>query len=100
MPNFHTGTISASAPTNALVSTSSSTIVPANNNRVGLIVVNLSSSTVYIGLSGHDATLNAGIAILGSGGNWNMDDYTYTKDAVKAIAHSAGNIITVQEFFT
>ena len=98
MPNIHTSQISASAPTNALVGATSSVIVASNTARAGLVVTNLSSSTMYLGLGGHTAVLNSGKILPANGGVWFMDDYTYNNEAVSAIAHSANNIISIQEF--
>ena len=101
MPNLLSGTISAASPKTVAVGTTSGEAVPANNNRVGLIMSNLSTGTVYLGLSGLAATLNAGIVLLPSGGTtWSMDDYTYNKDQVNAIAHAAGATVAFQEFIT
>lgn len=98
MPNFHSGTITASAPTNALVGATSAQIVPQNINRQGLVLVNISTSTVYLGLSGNTAVLHSGITLVPSGGTWVMDEYNYNNEQITAIGHSAGNIITIQEF--
>ena len=98
MPNLYVGTISASAPTNTLVGVASAQAVAANNLRAGLVLTNISGSTVYLGLQNATATLHAGIALLPSGGTWTMDEYTYNNDPVNAIAHSAGNILCIQEF--
>lgn len=97
MPNFHTGTINASPPTNALVSGTSSTVVPQNINRQGLVITNLSTSTMYLGLAGNAAVLNSGITLMPNGGLWVMDEYNYNNEAVAAIAHSSGNILAIQE---
>lgn len=91
------GTINASAPTNALVGTTPGVIVPANNDRVGLILTNLSTGTIYIGIN-NTSTLNAGIVITKDGGNWNMDKFTFSNQGISAVGHSANLIIAIQEF--
>jgi len=98
MPNIHTGQINASAPSSTLVITSSDTVVSANLNRLGLVLTNISDSTIYIGLAGHEAKLNAGIALNPSGGVWVMDEYNFNNEKVQAIAHTANSILTIQEF--
>ncbi len=98
MPNILVGTITASAPTNVIVGASSALAVAQNLSRVGIILTNISSSTVYLGLGGHSAVLNSGITLNPNGGVWFMDDYTYNNERVNAIAHSANNILAIQEF--
>jgi len=97
MPNIFAGQVNASAPTNVLVGTSSGTAVAANNDRVGLVIVNISDSTIYIGLGGNAAVLKSGIALT-TGGDWSMDDYTFNNEVVTAIAHTANSVISFQEF--
>lgn len=99
MPNILVGSISASAPANVLVGASSALAVAQNLGRVGLIITNVSSSTMYLGLGGQTAVLQKGITLNPNGGVWFMDDYTYNNEQVNAIAHSAGNILCIQEFY-
>lgn len=97
-PHLEVGTISAQPPGREGVGTASSVILPANNDRVGLIIVNISDGTIYLGIN-NTATLRAGIVLVAGGrGVWSMDDYTYTKDAIAAIGHSASLEISYQEF--
>ncbi len=98
MPNLYVGTISASGPTNTLVGSSSAQALAGNNLRAGLVLTNISTSTIYLGLQDTTAKLNAGIVLLPNGGSWVMDEYTYNNDPINAIAHSAGNILCIQEF--
>lgn len=98
MPNFNSGVANASAPTNVLIGVTDTTAVAENNNRVGLVLTNISGSTMYLALMGMRSTLHAGIVLLPSGGNWSMDEYNWNTSQVNAIAHSAGNILCVQEF--
>lgn len=98
MPNLLTGTINASAPTNILVGVASAQAVAANNDRQGLVLVNISGSTMYLGLQGATAVLNSGFTILPNGGTWTMEEYSYSNGQINAIAHSAGNILCIQEF--
>lgn len=98
MPNLHVGTINASAPTNTLVGIASAQAVAQNTSRVGLVLTNVSNSTMYIGLAGATAVLNSGIVLLPFGGAWVMDEYSYNNELINAIAHSAQNILCIQEF--
>lgn len=96
--NIHTGSVSASAPTQVDVDTASKTVVAENLDRVGLVLTNLSTGTMYLGFGTNSAVLNSGIALLPSGGNFSMDDYIFTKEAIQAIAHSDNSLLAVQEF--
>ena len=98
MPNIHVGTINSSGPTNALVGTSSAIAVAAVINRVGLILTNVSSGTVFLGLQNTTATLNAGIVLTPNGGTWSMDEYSFTNDQINAVAYNAGSVMCIQEF--
>ena len=98
MPDNIHGTINASPPTNVLIGTSNAQVVAENLNRQGLIVTNLSNSTMYLGLMDMTATLHAGIVLIPNGGTWTMDEYNYNNSKINAIAHSSGNILSIQEF--
>ena len=92
------GTVSGAAPTQIDVDTASKTVVVENYSRYGLVITNLSSGTMYLGFGPNAAVVGSGIAILGNGGNWNMEDYTFTKEAVQAIAHTNNSLMAIQEF--
>lgn len=92
------GTINASAPTNALIGATSSTVIIENTDRTGLILTNISDSTMYLSLMNMRATLNAGIVLTPKGGVWTMDRFNFNNSQINAIAHSANNIISIQEF--
>ena len=98
MPNIFTGAVTASAPSNTLVLSSSDTAVAANISRVGLVLTNLSDSTMYIGLNGRYAVLNSGLIIAPFGGVWVMDEFTFNKERINAIANTTNSILAVQEF--
>lgn len=97
MPNIYTGTITGNVPSMVGVGTVSEVIIAENNQRVGLIVTNISDGTIYLGI-GNTATLRAGIVLNSGGGAWSMDDYTYSKDAITAIGHSSTLVVAFQEF--
>lgn len=97
MPNLSVGTISGNVPSMAGVGTVSEIIVPENTSRVGLVVTNISDQTIYLSV-GQTSTLRAGLVLNPAGGAWSMDDYTYSKDAITAIAHSSTLVVAFQEF--
>jgi len=98
MPNILVGQIRALTASAVLVGTSSAIAVDQNLQRVGLIVTNVSTSTIYLGLSGSAATLKSGITLTPSGGAFSMDDYTFNNEVITAIAHTASSVLAVQEF--
>lgn len=96
-PSFTVGTINAQAPGRGYVGTTSEIIVPETIDRVGLTVVNTSTQTIYLGIN-NTATLSAGIVLTGSGGAWSMDEYSFTNQAITAIAHAATITVAFQQF--
>lgn len=89
--------LTASTPTNASVTTLSSSVVSANTSRKGLIIVNLSSNTISFGIGSNPAVLNSGITLTGLGSVWNMSEYDFNTSAINAIG-SASSTISIQEF--
>ncbi len=98
MPNILSGTITGLAPTSIDVDSTSKTVVAQNYSRVGLVLMNLASGTVYIAFGTNSAVVGSGITLLPSGGSWSMDEYSYTKDDINAIAHSDNSQLAIQEF--
>lgn len=99
MPNVLTGSILASAPTQTSVGVASAQLVAYNAQRVGLIVTNISTGTVYLGVGvSNAAVVGSGIVLTSNGGSWAMDEYTYTVEQINAIAHVAATSVAVQEF--
>lgn len=99
MPNTGVYTNTGSSPQSVSVGNSSGLLVAQNINRAGLVIVNISSSTMYLAFDGNVAALNAGVALNPNGGVFSMDDYTFNKGQVNAIAHTAGSSAGVQEFY-
>ena len=97
MPNIYLGTINGNAPGREGVGTTSVIIIPDNPKRSGLVFSNISDGTIYLGV-GQTATLKAGIVLNAGGGAWSMDDYTYSKEAITAIAHDSTMVVSYQEF--
>lgn len=85
------------APATATAGVGSGNIVGANANRRGLVVSNTSANRIFLAFGANNATLNRGI-YLGPGGVWVMDTYTFTTQAVNAIASGAGSTVSIQEF--
>jgi len=98
MPNLYTGTINGREPSRAGVGTTSEVVVPENMTRTGLVFTNISDQTIYLGV-GHTATLKAGIVLTPAGGVWSMDEFSYNKQAITAIAHSSTLVVAIQEFY-
>lgn len=88
--------LSAGAGTAGNVGVSSSEVVAANAARSGLIAVNTSAAVISIGI-GVPAVLYSGITLY-PGSAWNMDRFSYTTDAINAIAASASSNLAIQEF--
>lgn len=95
MSNILTGTINPSAPTAVTVGVTSTSLVSANVNRQGLIIINVGSSTVSLGLDAA-AVLSQGIT-LSPLGVWNMAEYDYCTAAINGIGSSTGSV-SIQEF--
>lgn len=85
------------APATATAGVASAQMVAANTNRRGLVISNTSANRVFLAFGSNNATLNRGI-YLGPGGNWLMDQYTFTTQAVNAIAAAAGSTLSIQEY--
>jgi hypothetical protein len=99
MPNIRVYSINAEVPSRGGVGTVSEIVIPENINRVGLVVTNIADQTIYLGI-GNTATLKAGIVLTPAGGAWSMDEYTYSKQAITAIADTSTLVIAFQEFTT
>jgi len=95
-PNYR-NSLTPTPPATFSVGTSSQLIVPNNNDRVGLIIVNLSDKyNVYLGC-GHQAVVNSGVTLLPLIA-WRLDDFTFFVDDVYAISDQEGVNISIQEF--
>lgn len=91
-------TVSAAAPVQIDVDTASATVLAENYSRYGLLLTNLSSGTMYLAFGTNAAVVGSGVPILPDGGTFSMDDYTFTKEAIQAIAHSDNSLLAIQEF--
>lgn len=88
--------ITANSPTNVSVGVATTALVATNANRKGLIIMNLSTATVSLGI-GVSAVLNSGITLY-PGGIWTMDEYSFNTAAINAIAGTAASSVAYQEF--
>lgn len=86
-----------STPTAITAGVASGALVASNLNRKGLVVTNTSSNTVSLNLAGGTAVLNSGI-VLYPGWIWEMDEFTYTTNAITVIASAASSNVAIQEF--
>lgn len=90
--------VSGAAPAQIDVDTASKTVVNENYNRYGIVLTNLSTGTIYLAFGTNSAVVGSGIALLPNGGNWSMDEFTFTKEAIQAIAHANNSLLAAQEF--
>lgn len=91
-----TGGGSPVSPATGTASSVSSTVVAANANRKGLIIMNLGAANVHFGC-GATAVLNSGIT-LNPNGVWVMDQYTFTTSAINAIVGTGTATLAIQEY--
>lgn len=83
-------------PAVATVGTASILILNANNNRTGLVLINLSANNVSFGI-GVSALISCGITLTPNG-VWEMDPFTFCLDEIYAVASGAGSLVSIQEF--
>lgn len=74
-------------------------VVEANETRTGLVLTNVSTAWISIGL-GEDAVLDFGICLAPDGGMWVMDEFTFTLGEINAIAEDTDVEVrlAIQEF--
>ena len=97
MSNIYVSPASGQTPRQRGVTTTSAEVLGDNPSRQGLVMVNLSDSTLYIAF-GNSAVVGSGLPILPYGGGFTMNDYTFCKESVEAIGTSAGQLLAIQEF--
>lgn len=86
----------AGSPTGVSVGATTTPVLAANPNRTGLTLVNTSPNTISIAF-GNAAVLNSGITLVPNG-MFVMDEFTFTTQAVNAIASLGSSNLSVQEF--
>ena len=91
--------LSPGAPVTAAVGVASGVVLAQNLIRKGLVITNTSTSgqTISLHLSGGTAVSLSGIT-LWPGDVWEMGRYTYTTNAISAIASAASANLGIQEF--
>jgi hypothetical protein len=85
------------APTAATVGVTSAQAVAINSTRTGIILVNTSANWISLGL-GAAAVLYSGITLAPNGGAYEMDAWSFTTDAINAIASGATSNLAIQEY--
>lgn len=88
--------LGANNPTSATVGVTSATILNNNTSRKGLVLTNISTNTISIGI-GTAALLYKGISLT-PGGTWTMGEYTFYTGSIQAIASAASSELAIQEF--
>lgn len=88
--------LDGSAPGAASVGVASSVVVAANGSRKGLILVNTSVNRISLAF-GQPAVLDSGPTLMPSGGTFNMGEYDFTTEEVRAIASGAASNLAIQE---
>ena len=87
--------LTALAPSPAVVSTISALVVSSNSVRRSLVIINTGEADVYFG-TGQAAILGAGL-VLSPFGTWVMDAYTFSTEAIYAIT-SSNSTLSIQEY--
>jgi hypothetical protein len=85
------------APASPTVGVVSSQCLAANQFRQGAVFVNTSSNVISLAVAPYAAVLYGGIT-LAPYGTWVMDPFTFTQNAINAIASGAGSTLSIQEF--
>lgn len=88
---------SANAPSSVTVSSVSTSIIAANADRKGLVLINNGTKDCFLGI-GTAALLNNGILLKANGGTWIMDPETFTTQAINGITSSSTTTMLIQEF--
>lgn len=90
--------LTALAPTSATVTGTSAQIVAADAARTSLIIINLSSDKIYIGIGSNAAVVGSGIALTNIGSVWESDEYSYVVSAINAISSGTSSAVSIQQF--
>ena len=86
-PMVHTG----NAPSALAIGTASAQIFAQNFNRTGLLCEDTGTVSVSLSYGASAAVVGGGITIP-AGGSWKMDDYSFSTQAINAIASAAGTL--------
>lgn len=86
------------APDSSNITTSSVAIIPANADRAGMVITNISSVMIFLSFGADAAALYSGVGLY-PGASFAMDETTFTTEAVNAIgASAASNALSIQEW--
>lgn len=85
------------APAAVAVGVASALAIAANVNRRGLTLRNTSVNNISLGFGANPAVLNSGITLIPNA-EWVMNEYSYSQEAINAIAAGAASNLAVQEF--
>jgi hypothetical protein len=86
------------APTQAVVGVADGEILAANAARRGASFVVISPTGEYVSFAADQAAvLGRGITLFAPGGVWEMDERTFTRGSIHAIASVAGVVVAIQE---
>lgn len=88
--------LTANTQNNVSVGVTSVGVLSSNTARTGGVFTNASAAIIYIGI-GQNALVGKGITLY-PGGTWYMDEYSYTTEAINAIATVAASTLSFQEF--
>lgn len=81
----------------AAVAITSTKVINANKNRQTLIITNVGTNPIYLGI-GEAAVISQGIYLVGNGGVWEMNNNTYNISQIYAIASGGTSTVSIQEF--
>lgn len=85
------------APVDGVAPISSAIVIPANDQRGYLLIVNVSDEAISLGLGGFPAVLNKGVVIQPSGSFEMLNGQNLDGDAVEMICLSGGKAVSWQE---
>lgn len=91
--------LTPSSPSAVSVGVTSGVVIATNANRKGLILTNTSTGIISLNIVGGTAVSKSGI-VLYPGGHWEMDEYTFTTDAINGISTVAASNLAIQELST
>ncbi len=86
----------AQAPTSALVTSVSSIIVNANDDRKWCLLTNTGMKDVFLA-AGQDAEIDKGFMVPGGGGSLIIGGDFFTLESINGITKAASSLVIVQE---
>lgn len=85
------------APDAGVAPIATAIVIPANDQRGYLIIVNISDEAISLGLGGNAAVLNKGVVINPQGSYEMLNGQNLDGDAVEMICVSGGKAVSWQE---